>query len=102
MDGMRAQPSDQHRDTAKKPRPHEKKKKKRLKQADCTKPASHTKTEVYDLEDDVERLRLGSANDPPEASQFSATLWAEVTWKLFLQPRTAKFVTESLEQFGDM
>jgi hypothetical protein len=98
---MRAQPSDQHRGTAKKPRPYEQKKR-RLKQTDCAKSASHTKTEVHDLEDDVERLRLGSANNHPEASYFSATLWAEVTWKLFLQPRTAKFVTERLEQFGDM
>ena len=84
IDGTRAQPSDQHRDTAKKPRTYEEKPK-RSKRAECVELESHTITEVHNLQDDIDRLRLGSGNIISIDSQFRATLWAGVKWKMFLK-----------------
>ncbi|KAG9190431.1 hypothetical protein G6011_08519 [Alternaria panax] len=95
-DGVRAQPSHQHRDAVKKLRAY-KEKPKRLKQAKCAEPLLHAKAEVHDLEDGIERLRPGSANNVGTASQFNATLWAGIAWNIFLQPNTATCVAKFLE-----
>jgi hypothetical protein len=80
-----AQPPDQHRDAAKKPRVKEEPTK-RLKQADRTGSLFQT-TKVQSLEYDIEQLQLGSANNIPMASGFSATQWATVAWTICLQPK---------------
>jgi hypothetical protein len=80
-----AQPPDQHRDAAKKPRVKEEPAK-RLKQADRTGSLFQT-TKVQSLENDIEQLQLGSANNIPTTSGFSATQWASVAWTVFLLPK---------------
>lgn len=96
IDGTRARPSDQHRDTAKKLRMYEEKPK-RSKRAECVEFESDTITKVHDLQDDIDRLRLGSGNIISIDSQFSAALWAGVKWKMFLEAEPATRGTKVLE-----